>query len=147
MISYEKYATIRDSKGLTDGKVAERAGIGRSTFSDWKSGRSVPKYDKMCKIADALGMIYMELVNENGSSEGLYQEHDYLVDMPNIPGHPVVIEKAMDLYERIQKLPQDKQISVYQLDRMIWLICSGDFYLDKIDVNKSVYLQRISSKI
>lgn len=60
MISYEKYATIRDSKGLTDGKVAERAGIGRSTFSDWKSGRSVPKYDKMCKIADALGMIYIE---------------------------------------------------------------------------------------
>jgi transcriptional regulator with XRE-family HTH domain len=112
MISYEKYATIRDSKGLTDGKVAERAGIGRSTFSDWKSGRSVPKYDKMCKIADALGMIYMELVNENGSSEGLPQDHDYLVDRPNIPGDPVVIEKAMDLYERIQKLPQDKQIAL-----------------------------------
>lgn len=112
MISYEKYATIRDSKGLTDGKVAERAGIGRSTFSDWKSGRSVPKYDKMCKIADALGMIYMELVNENGSSEGLPQDRDYLVDKPNIPGDPVVIEKAMDLYERIQKLPQDKQIAL-----------------------------------
>ena len=52
MITYEEYAEIRDSKGLTDGKVAKMAGFGRSTFSDWKAGRSTPKMEKLQKIAD-----------------------------------------------------------------------------------------------
>lgn len=58
MITYEKYAEIRDKKNLTDGKVAEMCGFGRSTFSDWKAGRSIPKIEKMQKIADALEMDY-----------------------------------------------------------------------------------------
>lgn len=62
MITYEKYAEIRDSRGLTDGKIAEIAGFGRSTFSDWKSGRSTPKYEKMKKIAEALDMDYFEFI-------------------------------------------------------------------------------------
>ena len=56
MITYERYAEIRDRKNLTDGKVAELAGFGRSTFSDWKSGRSIPKYDKMQKIINVLDL-------------------------------------------------------------------------------------------
>lgn len=54
MITYDEYAKIRDEKKLTDGKIAEMAGFGRSTFSDWKFGRSIPKFDKMQKIAEAL---------------------------------------------------------------------------------------------
>lgn len=53
---YEKYAKLRDRLGLLDTDVAKATGIGRSTFSDWKSGRSVPKNDKLQKIADALGV-------------------------------------------------------------------------------------------
>lgn len=66
MITYEKYAEIRDSKGLTDGKIAEKAGFGRSTFTDWKSGRSIPKAEKMMKIADVLEMDYFEFVGQIG---------------------------------------------------------------------------------
>lgn len=62
MLTYEEYAKIRDSKGLKDGRVAELAGIGRSTFSDWKSGRSVPKEAKLMKIAAALGVTYASMV-------------------------------------------------------------------------------------
>ena len=117
MISYEKYATIRDSKGLTDGKVAERAGIGRSTFSDWKSGRSAPKYEKMCKIADALGMIYMELINEEGKE--LPQDMDYLVEKPTLPGDPAVTEEAIDLSRRIQNLPKERQAALLDYLRFL----------------------------
>lgn len=66
MITYEKYAEIRDSKGLTDGKIAQLCGFGRSTFTDWKTGRSIPKMDKMQKIADALEMDYFEFVGPIG---------------------------------------------------------------------------------
>lgn len=62
MISYAEYSKIRDSKGLKDGKVAELANIGRSTFSDWKSGRSNPKEEKLRKIAAALGISYASMM-------------------------------------------------------------------------------------
>lgn len=47
---------IRDSKGLKDSNVATLANIGKSTFSDWKSGRSTPKQEKLSRIANALGV-------------------------------------------------------------------------------------------
>lgn len=48
---YEKYVTLRDKRGVTDYEVAKTTGIYQSTFSDWKSGRSAPKADKLLKIA------------------------------------------------------------------------------------------------
>lgn len=74
MITYDKYAEIRDIKGMTDGKVAEKAGIGRSTFSDWKSGRSVPKLEKMQKIAEALEMEYSQFIGPLGKFSAYIQE-------------------------------------------------------------------------
>lgn len=56
MTKYEKYCKLRDSKKLKDAHVAQMTGIGKSTFSDWKSGRSEPKSDKLQKIADCLGV-------------------------------------------------------------------------------------------
>lgn len=56
MISYELYAKLRNDRCLTDSKVSSLAGFGRSTFSDWKSGRSKPKADKLEKIRIVLGI-------------------------------------------------------------------------------------------
>jgi len=49
---YSLYVKLRDQKGVTDYRVAEDTGINKSTFTDWKSGRSEPKLDKLKKIAD-----------------------------------------------------------------------------------------------
>ena len=51
---YEKYVMLRDKKGVTDYRVSEDTGITKSTFSDWKSGRSKPNTEKLIKIADYL---------------------------------------------------------------------------------------------
>ena len=53
---YEVYARLRDEKGVRDATIAKATGIGRSTFSDWKNGRSTPKDEKLQKIADYLGV-------------------------------------------------------------------------------------------
>ena len=63
---YEKYCSLRDMKGLTDAQVAKGAGVTRSTFTDWKNGRSAPKRDKMEKIADYLG-VKVDYFYENNS--------------------------------------------------------------------------------
>ena len=53
---YEIYCKLSDSKGVKDSDVVKATGITKSTFSDWKSGRSKPKNDKLQKIADYFGV-------------------------------------------------------------------------------------------
>lgn len=48
---YEKYVTLRDKRNVTDYRVSIDTGITKSTFSDWKSGRSKPKLDKLLILA------------------------------------------------------------------------------------------------
>lgn len=52
---YEKYVQLRDEKGVTDYRVSVDTGITKSTFTDWKNGRSSPKIDKLKLIADYFG--------------------------------------------------------------------------------------------
>lgn len=47
---YEIYCKLKDEKGLKDADVVKATGITKSTFSDWKSGRSKPKQDKIWNI-------------------------------------------------------------------------------------------------
>lgn len=53
---YEIYRKLRDERKVKDSDVAKSTGITKSTFSDWKSGRSNPKNDKLQKIADYFGV-------------------------------------------------------------------------------------------
>lgn len=53
---YKRYVELRDKKGVTDYKVSKETGISKSSFSEWKSGRSKPKADKLKKIADYFGV-------------------------------------------------------------------------------------------
>ena len=49
---YDVYCKLRDLRGVKDADVVRATGITKSTFSDWKSGRSEPKKEKLQKIAD-----------------------------------------------------------------------------------------------
>lgn len=51
---YERYCILRDLYGYKDADVARISGVNKSTFSDWKSGRSIPKNEKIKKISKAL---------------------------------------------------------------------------------------------
>lgn len=110
MITYEKYAKIRDEKKLTDGKVAEMCGFGRSTFSDWKAGRSIPKAEKMQKIADALEMDYYELVGPVGKFSRL--NPDRTVRITVTAKNKDVYQELIDLY---RNATPDAQKSVMTL--------------------------------
>lgn len=59
---YEKYLKLRDEKGVSDYAVAKATGINVSTFSDWKSGRSKPKIEKLMKIATYFEVSIEELL-------------------------------------------------------------------------------------
>lgn len=61
---YQNYTKLRDERNLSDYAVAKNTGIPQSTFTDWKTGRSAPKMEKLIKIADFLGVSIDELVRE-----------------------------------------------------------------------------------
>ena len=71
---YEIYCKLRDERGMKDADVARETGITKSTFSDWKNGRSKPKDAKLKKIADLFGVSveYLRTGEEDNNTEKYY---------------------------------------------------------------------------
>jgi len=53
---YKKFEKLCKQHKVNPSSVATATGIPRSTFSDWKTDRSVPKADKIMKIAEYFGV-------------------------------------------------------------------------------------------
>ena len=53
---YEIFEQLLQKYGVTPYKLGKETGIAPSTFTDWKNGRSVPKNDKLLKIANYFGV-------------------------------------------------------------------------------------------
>lgn len=49
---YEKFVELLDKFNKTTYQVAKDTGIGQNVFSNWKSGRSKPKVDKLQILAN-----------------------------------------------------------------------------------------------
>lgn len=89
---YERYCQLRDAKHVKDADVARNTGIPKSTFSDWKSGKSTPKQDKLKKIAKYLEVSLEFLMT---GSDNKYSDDDAILD--------VQISEDFELKEAIKK--------------------------------------------
>lgn len=69
---YEKFRELCDKKGVSPYRISQETGITQSTFSDWKNGRSVPKQDKLKKIADFFGVDVAYFYDDNEENRGYY---------------------------------------------------------------------------
>ena len=49
---YEIFERLLKAKGISAYRVSKDTGISTATLSDWKTGKSTPKADKLQKIAD-----------------------------------------------------------------------------------------------
>ena len=62
---YEKYVVLRDKKGVTDYRVASETGITKSTFTDWRTGRSKPKTNKLAILGKYFEVPIEYFLDEN----------------------------------------------------------------------------------
>ena len=53
---YETFKKLIDERNITPYKVSKDTGISQATLSDWKSGKSNPKVDKLKILADYFGV-------------------------------------------------------------------------------------------
>ena len=72
---YEIFAKLLEERGVTAYKVSKATGIAGSTFSNWKSGRSTPKQDKLQKIADYFGVSVDFLITGKEETAVAQEEH------------------------------------------------------------------------
>lgn len=77
---YEIFLKLLNEKGVTAYKVGKATGIAGSTFTDWKNGRSVPKQEKLQKIADYFG-VSLEYLTTGKDSQTDYLYSDENADL------------------------------------------------------------------
>lgn len=102
MITYAEYVHFRDRKGLKDSDVARLAGISPATLSEWKRGGYTPKYEKITKIEQILGIV------------SLYTEDNYVVTDP-APAAPVLDKFDQELLDLYHNATDDAKTSVLTL--------------------------------
>ena len=114
---YTIFKELCDQKGVTPYRVAKDTGIGRSTFTDWKKGRT-PRADKLKKLADYFGVsveVFFEDVPTSGQQEHYYldEETREIVDlMHKSPKHKVLFSASRKLK------PEDLAIIEAMIERM-----------------------------
>lgn len=73
---YEYFKKALDERNLKVAEFSRMSGISQSTLSDWKTGRSTPKADKMQKIAECLGVSVEYLMTGIDSSDFVMPKYD-----------------------------------------------------------------------
>lgn len=109
---YEIYQRLLDEKGLKNADVARDTGISNMTLSDWKRGKSIPKSDKIRKIAEYLNVSVdylmtgkeVEFIVETAKTDVL------LTKMPS---------KIKEYALKLAELPKEKQDQIMSLIDML----------------------------
>ena len=73
---YEIYQRLLDEKGLKNADISRGTGVSNMTLSDWKRGKSTPKYDYMKKIAQFLDVTVEYLTGEEDDNSEKYYLND-----------------------------------------------------------------------
>lgn len=101
-MEYAAFERLLRERGVSVYQLSKMTGIAGSTFSDWKSGRSTPKTDKLARIAAAFSISLDELL---GTSVGHRRTEDRYRDLraqKQVPvigviraGHPIVTDETL----------------------------------------------------
>ena len=98
-MNYSTFDNLLKMNKTTVYRVSKATGIAASTFSDWKSGRSVPKMDKMKLIADFFG-VSLDYMLGNGATDGVGTDGCKIAIIGEIrAGLPIITNETLLGYE------------------------------------------------
>lgn len=83
---YERFLKLLAEKGVKTSEVAKATKIHPSTFTDWKKGKSSPKYDKLEKIAEYFGVQvdYLTGKTEFRTKEEMFKPFDHKAEIDKL---------------------------------------------------------------
>ncbi len=101
-MDYARLEQLLAAHHVTVYQVAKATGISASTFSDWKSGRSTPKADKLARIADYFSLSLDELLGTDSGQKETEQHYRSLRARKMVPiigviraGSPIVTNETL----------------------------------------------------
>lgn len=124
---YEKFVELLQKHNTTAYKVAKNTGIAYSTFSDWKSGRSSPKNEKLQKIANYFGVSVSYLI---GETETAIPTYDNIIPMPTMTTVPLLGTIACGTPITAVENIEDYVAKPESIDADFALRCKGDSMVD-----------------
>ena len=68
---YEKFAELLVKTNKTTYQISKDTGIGQNIFSNWKTGRSKPKIDKIKILADYFGVTIEYFLEDSNNKNPL----------------------------------------------------------------------------
>ncbi|WP_413778098.1 helix-turn-helix domain-containing protein [Caproicibacterium sp. XB1] len=103
---YEKFEQLLKERNVTPYRVSKDTGVPQSTLSDWKRGRSVPRTEKLQRIADYFNVSVDYLLGNEQKEKPtqnvqVRDEHDNIV---------VLDEETRDLIDSLRKKPEMKML-------------------------------------
>ena len=138
---YAEFEKLLRERGVTVYRVAKETGISASTFSDWKSGRSSPKADKLARIADYFGVGLDEWMGTGSGERELDRSFHAFRERKMVPvigviraGQPIVTDET---------LLGREFADVDDADEYFYLEICGDSMKDCGMVNGSLVLFRL----
>lgn len=115
---YEIYKTLRDEKGVSDYQVAKETGINRSTFTDWKSGRSSPKQDKLRRLAAYFNVTMEYLTGSNSPHVAISEQEQEVLALfrkLNATGKNEALKRVSELAELPKYTDKGKKSSTSKI--------------------------------
>ncbi len=101
-MDYSLFERLLHSHAVTVYQVAKATHISASTFTDWKNGRSVPKADKLARIADYFSISLDELLGTENGQRAAEQSYKSLRAKKMVPvigiiraGSPIVTDETL----------------------------------------------------
>lgn len=98
-MSYRNFEALLKAENTTVYRVSKETGIPASTFSDWKTGRSTPKTEKLKKIANYFGVTIEELLD--GDQGGSREKRIPIIGEIRA-GSPIITNETLLGYERAE---------------------------------------------
>lgn len=109
---YSIFEELCNKNGVTPYKVGKETKIATSTLSDWKSGKSTPKQDKLKKIAAYFNVSIDYLMTG--------KEVEFTVEMAEIDLALSNMSKQLKEYAlKLAELPKEKQENIMSLIDML----------------------------
>lgn len=133
-MSYLNFEKLLKANETTVYRVAKSTGIPASTFTDWKNGRSVPKTEKLKKIAGHFGVSLEYLLDGVDPSSAPYGREKKVPIIGEIrAGSPIITNETLLGYERAE---------VDDADEYFYLKVCGDSMKNIGMINGSLVLFR-----
>ena len=96
-MSYQCFLELLKINNTTAYRVSKDTKISAATFTDWKNGRSIPKADKLKKIADYFGVSINYFFSDPSTSPSLLSHRGAHIPIIGVirAGSPIITEETL----------------------------------------------------